>query len=159
MVIGKSYRIKIDGLVAGNFWIYQFKKKHKVVSRKFAKLVTTRDVDDRNSVDQSADRFVDNAYKIMDNYDHNFILNIDRSGLQLEIFCNRTFTYQGEMLALSSIKSVNNSTRSYTVKPVISTSRHLVSPLFLYLKESGRIGDLAKRAIFSYLTSSSSLKN
>ena len=131
MSIEKALQLKIDGFVPSDFWIHQFKKKHKVVSRKITKLVTTRDVDSQTSIYQSAGSFADNARKIANNYDHNLIINTDQSGLQLEMFGDQMLSYQGEQLTLGSIRSISNSTHSHTVQPIISISGRWIGPLFL----------------------------
>ena len=73
--------------------------------------------------------FVDSAHKIMDNYDHDLVLNTDHFGLQLEMFCNRMLSYQDGKLILGIIRSISNSTHSHMVQPMISMSGRLVSLL------------------------------
>jgi hypothetical protein len=135
--------------MASDYWLYTFKKRHNIVSRKISKLVTKRDVVDKDIINKSADEFTCNVQKIVMNYNRNYILNTDQSGLQLEMFSNRTLTYQGEKLTLSTVRSVNNTTHSYTVQPIITMSGHLIGPLFLCLKEqSGRLGERVKETLF-----------
>lgn len=135
--------------MASDYWLYTFKKRHHIVSRKITKLVTKRDVVDKDIINKSADEFTCNVQKIVMNYNRNYILNTDQSGLQLEMFSDRALTYQGEKLTLSTVRSVNNTTHSYTVQPIITMSGHLIGPLFLCLKEqSGRLGERVNETLF-----------
>jgi hypothetical protein len=134
---------------ASNHWLYEFKKRHNIVSRKITKLVTKRDVLDKDIINKSADDFVCDAGKVISNYNPNYVLNTDQSGLQLEMFSNRTLSYEGEKLTLSIVRSTNNTTHSYTVQPTITMNGNLLGPLFLCLKEeSGRLSENIQRNLF-----------
>ena len=76
-------------------------------------------------------------------------MNTDQSGLQLELYSNRTLNFQGEKTTLAAVHSVHNTTHSYTMQPMISMIGHLVGPLFLCLKEpSGRLTKNVKKTLF-----------
>ena len=117
--------------VAGDRWLYEFKKRHCIVSREISKLVTKRDVLNKDVINQSAESFVQNVHNLLPSY----ILNTDQSGLQLKMFSNRTLSHAGEKITLSMVHSVNNTTHSYTVQPIITMSGKLIGPLLLCLKE------------------------
>jgi Tc5 transposase C-terminal domain/Tc5 transposase DNA-binding domain/DDE superfamily endonuclease len=135
--------------VASDHWIYEFKKRHNIVSRKITKLVTKREIHNKDMINKSAEDFVTTVQKIALNYPEHRVLNTDQSGLQLEIFSNRTLSYQGEKLTLATVRSINNTTHSYTVQPTITMSGALVGPLFLCLKEeSGRLSERVKLTLF-----------
>ena len=87
--------------------------------------------------------------KIIKKCNPDYVLNTDQSGLQLELYSNRTLSFQGEKTTLAAVHSVHNTTYSYKVQPMISMSGHLVRPLFLCLKElSGRLTESVKRSLF-----------
>ena len=141
----KAVELSDRAFTASDYWIYRFKERHSIVSRKITKLVTKREFEDKDLIKKSADDFVDSVKKIVLNYPHDRVLNTDQSGLHLEMFSNRTLSYQGEKLTLATVRSVNNTTHSYTVQPTISMSGAVVGPLFLCLKEeSGRLGERVK---------------
>jgi hypothetical protein len=65
------------------------------------------------------------------------------------MFSNRTLSYQGEKLTLSAVRSINNTTHSYTVQPIITMSGYLIGPLFLCLKEqTGRLSNNIQQNLF-----------
>ena len=88
-------------------------------------------------------------YKNLSKYHADYILNIDQSGLQLEMFSNRTLSFRGENITVSAVRSVHNTSHSYTVQPMITMSGRLIGPLFLCLKEgSGRLSDTTQQTLF-----------
>ena len=116
-----------------------------MVSRKISKLVTKLDLLNKDVINQSAESFVQNVYNLLPSY----ISNTDQSDLQLEMFSNRTLSRAGEKITRSMVRSVNNTTHSYTAQPIITMSGKLIGPLFLCLKElSGRISDNIKKNLF-----------
>jgi len=88
--------------------------------------------------------------KMLPKYNPDNVYNTDQSGLQLKLFSNSTLSFEGEHLTLGKVQSVNNTTHSYTVQPVISMSGRQVGPLFLCLKEAnGHLSDNIKRNLFT----------
>ena len=145
----KAAELGDTSFLAGDRWLYEFKKRHHVVSRKISKLVTKRDVLNKDDINQSAEDFVHNAKKVILNYHPDYVLNTDQSGLQLEMFSNRTLSHEGEKLTPATVRSINNTTHSYTVQPIITMSGKLIRPLFLCLKEnSGRLSESIKKTLF-----------
>ena len=69
----------------------------------------------KDDINQSAEDFVHNAKKVILNYHPDYVLNTDQSGLQLKMFSNRTLSHEGEKLTLATVRSINNTTHSYTV--------------------------------------------
>ena len=64
------------------------------------------------------------------NYHPDYVLNTDQSGLQLVMFSNRTLSHEDEKLTLATVRSINNTTHSYTVQSIITMSGKLIEPLF-----------------------------
>ncbi|CAF3336965.1 unnamed protein product [Rotaria socialis] len=120
---------------ASEHWLRVFKHRHHICSRKITKLVTRHHADDTNAIIESADSFVRDAKREMQNYAPEEVLNIDQVGLELELHSNRTFSYEGEKVTMVRVRSKHLTTHSYTIQPMISAARKLVGPLFLCLKE------------------------
>ena len=88
--------------------------------------------------------------KILPKYNLDKVFNTDQSGLQLELFSNRTLGFEAEYLTLGNVQSINNTTHSYTIQPMITMSGRQIGPLFLCLKEaSGRLSDNIKKDLFT----------
>lgn len=120
---------------ASNGWLQLFKHRHHICSRKITKLVTRHHTEDANAIIESADLFVRDTKRQMQNYAHEEILNTDQVGLELELHSNRTLSYQGEKVTVVRVRSKNTTTHSYTIQLMISAAGKLVGPLFLCLKE------------------------
>jgi len=124
--------------------------EHPLCGRKITKLVTKRQVDKDEDIRQSADQFVVQVQKILPKYNPDNVINTDQSGLQLELFSNRTLSFEGEHITVGKVQSINNTTHSYTIQPVISMSGRQIGPLFLCLKEaSGHLSDNILKNLFT----------
>ena len=66
--------------VAGDRWLYEFKKQHCIVFRKISKLVTKRGVLNKDVINHSVENFVQNVHHLLPNH----VLNTDQSGLQFK---------------------------------------------------------------------------
>ena len=83
-------------------------------------------------IKKSNDQFVSDVRALLLKYIEDFVLNIDQSGLQFEIHSNRTLSHQGEKTTLSAVRSINETTHSYTVQPMISVSGKIVGLIYLH---------------------------
>jgi len=79
--------------------------------------VTKKEVEDVDIINHSAEQFVSDVQKIIKNYKQECVLNTDQSGLELEMYSNRTLSHQGEKLTVAKVRSLSNTTHSYTVQP------------------------------------------
>ena len=116
-------------------WLQVFKQRHRICSRKVTKVVTRHHAEDTDAIIESANSFVRETKRKMQNYAPEEILNIDQVGLELELHSNRTLSYMGEKVTMVRVRSKNATTHSYTVQPMISAAGKLIGPLFLCLKE------------------------
>jgi hypothetical protein len=105
-------------------------------------VVTKRESVDKFQIEKSAEQFVMQVKSLLSGYDKDFVLNTDQSGLRLEFPSTRTLSYRGEKTTLSAVRSINATTHSYTVQPMISMSGKIVGPVYLCLKEiNGQMSD------------------
>ncbi|CAF3819966.1 unnamed protein product, partial [Rotaria sp. Silwood1] len=63
---------------ASEHWLRVFKYRHRICSRKITKLVTRHHAEDTDAIIESADSFVRDAKRQMQNYAHEEILNTDQ---------------------------------------------------------------------------------
>ena len=97
----------------------------------------------------SADQFVTDVRKRLLEYEPHNVINTDQSGIQLEIHSSRTLSYEGEKVTAGSVRSANATTHSYTVQPTITLDGHLLSPIYLCLKEAkGHISENIRSHLF-----------
>jgi hypothetical protein len=105
-------------------------------------VVTKRESVDKFQIKKSAEQFVMQVKSLLSGYDEDFVLNTDQSGLRLEFPSSRTLSYRGEKTTLAAVRSINATTHSYTVQPMISMSGKIVGPIYLCLKEiNGQMSD------------------
>ncbi|CAF3574084.1 unnamed protein product [Rotaria socialis] len=104
---------------ASHHWLLNFKKSHGISSRKVTKFVSCRKTVDKTSITIVADEFVDKVSKCIPKYKLNDVLNADQSSFHYEMTSNRTLSYVGEKATYVSVISVNATTHSYTVIPII----------------------------------------
>jgi len=149
LALKKAREIHDNKFVASDFWLYNFKQRHGICSRKITKLVTKSEVKDGEAIARSANDFVMKVQRMLPNYKAEYVLNTDQSGLALEMFSNRTLSFRGEHLTMAKVRSVHNTTHSYTIQPIISLFGHQIGPLFLCLKEkNGHMSENIKRNLF-----------
>lgn len=149
--------------VASSKWIYNFKKAHRIVSRKITKFVSRKTIEDSANLKKSADEFVASVKPFIAEYGPENVYNSDQSGFQLEIHSGRTLTYAGTEKVECSAQSISSTTHSYTIQPIVSCDGRLLSPLLIVLKEAGgRFGPLVEKTLIRppnvYLLPSSSGK-
>lgn len=133
--LSKARELGDVSFATSDHWIKSFKHRHGIVSRKITKLTTTRDKDSEKTISKTVDDFLNYSQSIISKYSSDRVFNTDQSGLQLEVFSNRTMSYKGEKMTVAAVRSTNNTTHSYTVQPMITMSGTVVGPLFLCLKE------------------------
>lgn len=116
---------------ASDRWITYFKKKYRIKSRKISKFITYRNESNETEKLEKAKNFVTDIRKIIGNYSSDHIFNTDQSGVNYELYSNRTLSNIGEKSTFVSVFSLNSITHSYTIQPLISYD----GKLFLCLKE------------------------
>lgn len=134
---------------ASNHWVNNFKKAHRIVSRKINKFVTKKTIEGTEYLQRKADEFVIKIKKLIREKGIQNVYNSDQSGFQLEIHSGRTLAVEGESQIQCLVQSVGSTTHSYTIQPTISGDGRLLSPLFIVLKEkSGEFGPVISKDLF-----------
>ena len=126
-----------------------FKHRHRISSRKVTQLVTQRHIETRQEIDEAATNFVSETSRFIEQYNSNEILNTDQVGINIELYNNRTLTYMGESSTWNSVRSIYNTTHSYTIQNIITMRGTVFGPLYLCLKEpTGHMSDRIKMNLF-----------
>jgi hypothetical protein len=120
---------------ASHHWLFNFKKRYSICSRKVTKIVSRRETVDKSSIKRTADEFVNKVSKCISKYRLDAVLNADQSSFNYEIASNRTLSYVGEKAVYVSVNSINATTHSYTVMPIITAAGQLLNPVFVCLQE------------------------
>ena len=135
---------------ASDKWLLNFKRFHRISSRRITQLVTRKHVEGRKEIEQAVKRFVFEIDKIIEKYNPEEVLNSDQVGINLEVVGHRTLTYVGEQSTWGSVRSVINTSHSYTIQSTITLNRTVFGPLYACLKEpSGHLSERVKRNLFN----------
>ncbi|XP_046143462.1 uncharacterized protein LOC123988246 [Osmia bicornis bicornis] len=148
---------------ASKTWLYNFKKAHRIVSRKITKFVTRKTIEDDEVLKVKATDFVNEVNPLITRYGDENMYNSDQSGFQLEIHSGRTLAVKSQKKVECVVQSVPSTTHSYTIQPTITADGRLLSPLFMVLQEAnGQFGPIVQKTLFKptnvYVTASKSGK-
>lgn len=134
---------------ASHNWLWNFKKQHRIVSRKINKFVTRKTTGEEELLRKNAEKFVADVAPLIKKYGTENVYNSDQSGFHVEIHSARTLATEGEKKVECVVQSVSSITHSYTIQPTISAEGKLLSPLFIVLKETkGEFGPRVEKALF-----------
>jgi hypothetical protein len=120
---------------ASSKWLLNFKRRNNISSRKVTKFVSRREVVDQAQIKENAENFVVAVQKVIPKYSLTSVLNADQSSFNYEMASRRTLSHTEEKTTYVSVRSVNATTHSYTVMPIINAAGQLLSPVFLCLQE------------------------
>lgn len=148
MFIGQ---IGLDTFSASSSWLLRWKKKHRIVSRKGTRVVSTKGILEAPQVRQSGVDFVNRIKPLIPIYGEENVYNTDQSGFKLELYSGRTLEEKGAKSIELSYQQKNSATHSYTIQPTYSASGHSFSPLLIVLAEKdGRFGVRVQSSMFKH---------
>ncbi|CAF1958695.1 unnamed protein product [Rotaria magnacalcarata] len=141
--------IHLNDFQASEYWLFIYKNRHGICSRKITNIVTKKDIINFDNIVKSELEFLENFRRSSSKYLPEEIFNTDQVGVEKELHSNRTLSFEGEKTTFGSVASKNATTHSYTIQPMISLDGRLVGPMYLCLQEpKGRIGDTVERYLF-----------
>lgn len=120
---------------ASERWATDFKKAHRIVSRKITKFVTQRDLVQKPDVEEEALDFVLDVQGTIASKGPEKVTNSDQCGFECELRAGRTLTSKGLKKVVVVAQSKNALTHSYTIMPSVTASGKLIEPLYLVLRE------------------------
>ena len=134
---------------ASDWWVWKFKRTHRIISRKVNKFITRKTLEDKEKVKVNAENFVNKVESYITEYGRENVYNSDQSGFQLEMHSGRTLAIEGTRQVKCVVQSISFTTHSYTIQPTISADGKLLSSLYLRLtKPSGKFGPTVQETIF-----------
>lgn len=133
---------------ASTHWLFDFKTKHSIVSRKITKFVKKSYTSEVVDVEKVATDFVHKSLQESDGFLPNVIFNTDQCGINIELTSGRSLDIIGTKKVVKAVGSVAATTHSYTIQPVISKDGRLLSPMFVCWQETtGVFGPNVRRGI------------
>lgn len=160
----KARELQLTHFKASTWWLTEFKKKNKIVSRRVTNFISYRQEVQKDEIERDATAFiVELTDNIFPHFPPEVIFNTDQSGYQYEMHRSRTLDVAGQRSTSVSVESQHSTTHSYTIQPIVSMAGNLLSPLMIVLQEpSGRFGPQISSSLFrppnAYITCTKSGK-
>lgn len=141
----------LESFKASDTWLYNFKQRNRIVTRKITKLLSRRDVANLPNVSTNINQYRLETRDLIGNYAPNQIFNTDQSGFNVELLSGRTLTNKGEKSVFSTINQSRSHTHSYTIQPLFRMDGVLAPQLLIVLQEKdGVLGPIVSRDLFTH---------
>lgn len=132
----RANELGIDYFKASKSWITGIEKRGDLVSRKLTDLASRPDRENKKSIEDSIEDFLENYRAVAQYFPHYRILYVDQSGHKYEISNLRSLTRRGTRDHVLAIDSVNKNRHSYTIQPIMSRDGRLRGKLLVCFHES-----------------------
>lgn len=130
-----------DFFKASKTWVYNFKKRYGIVSRKITEYSSRTEKENAEQIAASIASFRQEFSDREFYFPRRLIWNADHVGFQYEIVQQRTLSWRGERDTIVNVDSKNKVSHSYTTFPLISRSGSAIGKLLLILQErNGEFG-------------------
>jgi hypothetical protein len=137
----KARAIGHNSFSASVGWLYNIKKRNRIVSRKITERVSRARLRNQEAIDANVIATRVEFTGIRHMYRDRLILNFDQSQFNYEFMSERTLSFEGERDTLVQIDQANKVTHSYTVMPLVTRDGRAVGKLLIVLQEpGGRLG-------------------
>lgn len=144
-------QVELDNFEASKSWVHRWKKKHRIVSRKGTRVVSTKNICDEEQVKQSAVDFVNRIKPLVRYFGEKGVLNTDQSAFRIEMYSGRTLEIKGTAKVELSYQQSKSATHSYTVQPTFTADGRSVSPLLVVLSETnGEFGPRVRQTMYKH---------
>ena len=125
-----------DNFKTSATWLFSFKQRNGITSRKITKFVSTRENIDKMEIRQNAEKFIIDVKRLISMYTLNSVLNTDQSSFNYELVSNSTLSFSEEKNTNALVRSSNVIFHSYTVMPIITATGEFLSPVLICLQEA-----------------------
>lgn len=149
--ISFDHKINYRTFKASSSWVYRWKKKHNVVSRKITKTLSRQQIASLPNVSEKVEEYREQVQNLVRKYKPSQVFNTDQSGFNIEFLSGRTLTKKGEKLVYASINQSHSETHSYTIQPTICMDGSTIDRLLIVLQEKGgEFGPYVKEKLFTH---------
>lgn len=131
----------MNAFTASTKWVHNFKKRHRIVSRKVTKVLSHKQASpaEIQNVSESINNFQMSFKQTVRNHNSNFVFNTDQTSCQLELLSKRTLEVAGTSKIMSKVRSKHSTSHSYTLQFMISKSGNLFAPFLLIFQETAGV--------------------
>jgi len=127
--------LSFDEFQASDSWIFNFKRKYRISSRRIIKFVTTRQFVSQEDLEDNAISFTLECRDKFKNFDKRNIINFDQSGFKYELSIPRTLSQINERRTFGLIRSSHATTHSYTILPSLTAFGNFLPICLVILQE------------------------
>ncbi len=139
MIASKLY--ELEKFTSSHSYVAQFKRRNRIKSRKYTKLVSKVYEIDVENILSNAIKFVADSKPLMSYFNDDFTINTDQSGFHYEVYCSHTLSSVGDKQTLLYVESIPATTHSYTIQYAYTKSGKFLPKIFLCLQElNGNFG-------------------
>lgn len=142
---GLQIRAQVDPELELNFsasdsWIYRFKKRNRIVSRKITHTVGKKFAQKEEEILKTSEIFVTHIRNLIDLRQLHAaqILNMDQSRFEKELHSGRTLRAKGGKKIFCAVGSEPATSHSYMIMPVVSMDGDILLPMYLLSSEPNR---------------------
>lgn len=133
----KKRELQYDAFKASDSWLLRFKQRNRIAIRAITHIVSKKAAENSELIKATGISFVESMKPLFPPNNLHMIFNTDQSGFKKELHTGATLSFIGVKRVEASVQSVNATTHSYTIMPLISADGILHSPMFLVHQESG----------------------
>ena len=120
---------------ASHQWLWNFKKKNGIVSRKITAFISKASMENQNETQASIARFRQAYIEQAVRFPPRLIFNVDQTGFNYAIYRDRTLARKGLRDVEIAVGSQAKRTHSYTTQPMIGRDGRLFGKLLICLQE------------------------
>jgi len=133
---------------ASESWIYSFKKRYRIVSRKITNYSSVKEIEEKPEIIKRGWQFVNNVKEECCDIPTESVFNFDQSGVNYALRYNRTLSTAGEKETSCSAKSISATTHSHSIMPLLSMDGKLHGKLLVCLQEqAAEFGKRVKQSL------------
>lgn len=135
-----KHRLDPDNTIqfkASDSWVLQFKRRNNIVTRKITKQVTRMNIVNEEMTQNAAMAFVQEVKALIEHQHLQpcQVFNIDQSRFDKEMHSRRTLAIKGTAGITARIGSVDATSHSYMIMPIVSMDGSLLKPLYILVAE------------------------
>jgi hypothetical protein len=135
LALAAGESIELFQFRASSFWLFRFKRRHRIVGRKVTKFVGHRARLERGEDEVAIRQFREEMRTIFDTSPLANILNSDQAGINLEMTEGRTLETKGVVAVEAQVQRINATTHSFSVQLLISADGVLHEPTMVCFYE------------------------
>lgn len=135
--VGMQYISPQFNFTASLTWANHFKSDYRISQRKVTRYIKPTEQRSLEDLQRNAIQFQDECRSLIQNYNLDFVLNVDQMGCEYQSNVLRTLEHKGKKTVNVHLGDLNKVTHTYTAQYTIAASGKFLNKVFLCLQEPG----------------------